>query len=63
MMDTTKYHIDVIYPPTNRISDLSRADWIENVDEFKQKVLSSEEYSILKNEPIFKIDIYDDDTE
>ena len=43
-------HIDVIYPPTNRISDLSRADWMENVDEFKQKVLSSKEYSILKNE-------------
>ena len=56
-------HIDVIYPPTNRISELSRTDWIENVDEFKQAVLSSNEYSILKDEPIFKIDIYDDDTE
>lgn len=40
-------HVDVIYPPTNRISDLSRTDWIENVDEFKQTVLSSNEYSIL----------------
>lgn len=56
-------HIDVIYPPTNRICDLSRTDWIENVDEFKQAVLLSNEYSILKDEPIFKIDIYDDDTE
>ena len=56
-------HIDVIYPPTNRISDLSRTDWIENVDEFKQTVLLSNEYSILKDEPIFKIDIYDDGTE
>lgn len=56
-------HIDVIYPPTNRISDLSRTDWIENVDEFKKTVLLSNEYSILKDEPIFKIDIYDDDTE
>lgn len=56
-------HIDVIYPPTNRICDLSRTDWIENVDEFKQAVLSSNEYSILKDEPIYKIDIYDDGTE
>ena len=56
-------HIDVIYPPTNRISELSRADWIENVDEFKQAVLLSNEYSILKDEPIFKIDIYDEGTE
>lgn len=56
-------HIDVIYPPTNRISELSRADWIENVDEFKQVVLSSNEYLILKDEPIFKIDIYDEGTE
>lgn len=56
-------HIDVIYPPTNQISDLSRTDWIENVDEFKQTVLSSSEYSILKDEPIYKIDIYDDGTE
>lgn len=56
-------HIDVIYPPTNQISELSRADWIENVDEFKQVVLSSNEYLILKNEPILKIDIYDNGTE
>ena len=38
-------HIDVIYPPTNRISDLSRADWIENVDEldvYKRQALSRE---------------------
>ena len=56
-------HIDVIYPPTHRICDLSRADWIENVDEFKQTVLLSNEYSILKDEPIYKIDIYDDGTE
>ena len=56
-------HIDVIYPPANQISDLSRTDWIENVDEFKQIVLSSIEYSILKDEPIFKIDIYDEGTE
>lgn len=56
-------HIDVIYPPTNPISELSRADWIENVDEFKQTVFSSKEYSILKDEPIFKIDIYDEGTE
>lgn len=56
-------HIDVIYPPTNRISDLSRTDWIENVDEFKKTVLLSNEYSILKDEPIYKIDIYDEGTE
>lgn len=56
-------HIDVIYPPTNRICDLSRTDWIETVDEFKKTVLSSNEYSILKDEAIFKIDIYDDGTE
>ena len=39
-------HVDVIYPPSSKIS------------EFKQKVLSSEEYSILKDEPIYKLDIY-----
>lgn len=51
-------HVDVIYPPSSKISEFSRADWVENVDEFKQKVLSSEEYSILKDEPIYKLDIY-----
>ncbi len=56
-------HVDVIYPPSSKISELSRTDWAENVDEFKQKVLSSEEYSILKNEPIYKIDICDEGTE
>ncbi|MFQ8958542.1 MAG: hypothetical protein ACLR6O_06795 [Eubacterium sp.] len=53
---------DVIYPPSQNKRDF-RADWVENVDEFKQKVLSSEEYSILKDEPIYKLDIYDDNTE
>lgn len=53
-------HVDVIYPPSSKISEFSRADWVENVDEFKQKVLSSEEYSILKDEPIYKLDIYEE---
>ena len=53
-------HVDVIYPPSSKISEFSRADWAENVAEFKQKVLSSEEYSILKDEPIYKLDIYDE---
>lgn len=34
-----------------------------HVDEFKQKVLSSEEYSILKDEPIYKINVCDEGTE
>lgn len=56
-------HVDVIYPPSSKISDFSRADWFENADEFKKAVLSSDEYSILKNEPIYKIDIFDEGTE
>lgn len=53
-------HVDVIYPPSSKISEFSRADWVGNVDEFKQRVLSSEEYSILKDEPIYKLDIYEE---
>lgn len=53
-------HVDVIYPPSSKISEFSRADWVENVDEFKRKVLSFEEYSILKDEPIYKLDIYEE---
>ena len=56
-------HVDVVYPTSNETDELSRTDWIENVDEFKQRVLSSEEYSILKDEPIYNVEIYDDNTE
>lgn len=56
-------HVDVVYPTSYEIDELSRADWVENIDEFKQTVLSSEEYSILKDEPIYNIEIYDNNTE
>lgn len=55
-------HTDVVYPPSMKYEDFSSCEWIEDINEFKQFVLSSEEYRMLQTEPIFKVDIYIEET-
>ena len=45
-----------------KYEDFASCEWIEDIDEFKQFVLASEEYSLLQTETIFKVDIYIDET-
>ena len=55
-------HMDVVYPPSMKYEDFASCEWIEDIDEFKQFVLASEEYSLLRTETIFKVDIYIEET-
>lgn len=55
-------HTDVVYPPSMKYEDFTSCEWIEDIDEFKQFVLASEEYRLLRTEAIFKVDIYIDET-
>ncbi len=55
-------HTDVVYPPSMKYEDFASCEWIEDIDEFKQFVLASEEYRLLQTEAIFKVDIYIEET-
>lgn len=55
-------HTDVVYPPSMKYEDFASCEWIEDINEFKQFVLASEEYSLLQTEAIFKVDIYIEET-
>ena len=55
-------HTDIVYPPSMKYEDFASCEWIEDINEFKQFVLASEEYSLLQTEAIFKVDIYIDET-
>ena len=55
-------HTDVVYPPNMKYEDFANCEWIEDIDEFKQFVLNSEEYRLLQTEAIFKVDIYIEET-
>lgn len=48
---------DIVYPPSMKYEDFSSCEWIESLTEFKDAVLNSKEFGILKDESIFKIDI------
>ena len=43
-------HTDVVYPPSMKYEDFSSCEWIEDINEFKQFVLASEEYRLLQTE-------------
>lgn len=55
-------HTDVVYPPSMKYEDFASCEWIEDINEFKQFVLASEEYRLLQTEAIFKVDIYSEET-
>ena len=55
-------HIDAVYPPSTKYETFASCEWIEDINEFKQFVLASEEFMILQNETILKVDIYVDET-
>lgn len=55
-------HTDVVYPPSMKYEDFASCEWIEDINEFKQFVLASEEYRLLQTEAIFKVDIYIEET-
>lgn len=49
--------VDIIYPPSSKIYDLSSKNEFESVDKFKEFVLNSMEFNILKNESVYKLSI------
>ena len=51
--------MDIIYPPSAKIYDLTSKNEFENADKLKQFVLNSAEYKILKAEPVYKLSIHD----
>lgn len=55
-------HIDAVYPPSTKYETFASCEWIEDINEFKQFILASEEFMILQNETILKVDIYVDET-
>ena len=55
-------HTDVVYPPSMKYEDFASCEWIEDINEFKQFVLASEEYNLLQTEAILKVDIYIEET-
>ena len=55
-------HMDVVYPPSMKYEDFASSEWIEDINEFKQFVLASEEYRLLQTEAILKVDIYIEET-
>lgn len=55
-------HTDVVYPPSMKYENFVSCEWIEDINEFKQFVLASEEYRLLQTEAILKVDIYIEET-
>ncbi len=49
--------VDIIYPPSSKIYELSSKNGFDSVHKFKEFVLKSSEYTILENEPIYKLSI------
>lgn len=49
--------VDIIYPPSSKIYELSSKNEFGSVQKLKEFVLNSGEYKILENEPIYKLSI------
>lgn len=49
--------VNIIYPPSSKIYDLSSIYEFGSVQKLKEFVLNSDEYKILENEPIYKLSI------
>ena len=49
--------VDIIYPPSSKIYELSSKNEFNSAKKVKEFVLNSSEYTILENEPIYKLSI------
>ena len=49
--------LDIIYPPSSKIYELSSKIEFDSTQKFKELVLKSNEFTILQNEPIYKLSI------
>ncbi len=49
--------VNIIYPPSGKIYELSSKIEFSSVEKFKEFVLNSSEYKILQNKPIYKLSI------
>lgn len=55
-------HLDIIFPPSKANYNMSQTKWLNTADEMRNYIKNSDEYKLLADEPIYKVEVWADKT-
>ena len=56
-------HVDILYNPGEKTAAFRSADWDEEIEgDFFSQIRNSDAYKVVKDEPIAKINVFEDET-